>query len=611
MPPIMLLSCESLEKSYGVKPLFTDLSLGLCEGDHVGLIGPNGSGKSTLLKIMAGLENPDRGTRSVRRQLRIGYVPQEPSFEEQHSVEEALSQVLLDEGLDPHEQGARLAKALSLGGFVRSDQSVSTLSGGWKKRLAIARSLMLEPDVLLLDEPTNHLDVEGILWLESLLKAEPHAFIVISHDRRFLESVTTRIWELNRRYANGVFQANGRYSEFLEQRDAALQAQADYQASLANRVRREVEWLRRGPKARTTKAKARIDQAGRLIDELNDIELRQENTSAGIDFTSSGRKTKQLLVAKGVEKSLGGKLIVSGVDILLGPGERIGLLGPNGSGKTTFLKLLAGAVKPDSGTITRADRLRVVAFEQHRESLDLHATLRRALAPAGGDAVVYQNRSVHLASWAKRFLFKPEQLDLPVSRLSGGEQARLLIARLMLQPADLLLLDEPTNDLDIPTLDVLEDSLLEFTGALVLVTHDRWLLDRVSTRLLALDGTGRTEWFADYAQWEAAQVRKAAQERKSQIAKESSAPAGTPKRKGLSYKEQKEWDQIEAKILEAEGTVVTCQAAANDPAIASSATDLQERYAALHAAQAEVERLYARWAELDEKRAQAISGMQC
>ncbi|MBX3329847.1 MAG: ABC-F family ATP-binding cassette domain-containing protein [Nitrospira sp.] len=611
MPPIMLLSCESLGKSYGVKPLFTDLSLGLCEGDHVGLIGPNGSGKSTLLKILAGLENPDSGTRSVRRQLRIGYVPQEPLFAEQHSVEDALSQVILDEGLDPHEQGARLAKALSLGGFVRSDQSVSTLSGGWKKRLAIARSLMLEPDVLLMDEPTNHLDVEGILWLEGLLKAEPHAFIVISHDRRFLESVTTRIWELNRRYANGVFQANGRYSEFLEQRDAALQAQVDYQASLANRVRREVEWLRRGPKARTTKAKARIDQAGRLIDELNDMESRQGNASAGIDFTASGRRSKQVLVAKGVEKSLGGKLIVSGVDMLLGPGERIGLLGPNGGGKTTFLKLLAGTVEPDSGTITRADRLRVVTFEQHRESLDQQATLRRTLAPAGGDAVVYQERSVHLVSWAKRFLFKPEQLDLPVSRLSGGEQARLLIAQLMLQPADLLILDEPTNDLDIPTLDVLEDSLLEFTGALVLVTHDRWLLDRISTRLLALDGMGHTEWFADYAQWEAAQARKATEERKPQISKESATLAGPSKRKGLSYKDQKEWDQIEAKILEAEEAVATCQVAATDPAIASSATDLQERYASLHAAQTEVERLYARWAELDEKRAQATgSSMQ-
>lgn len=609
MPPTMLLSCESLEKGYGVKPLFTGLSIGLCDGDHVGLIGPNGSGKSTLLKILAGLEKPDSGTRSVRRQVRISYVPQEPSFGEQHSVEDTLAQVLLDEGLDPHEQGGRIAQALSLGGFVRSDQAVSTLSGGWRKRLAIARSLMLEPDVLLLDEPTNHLDVEGILWLEGLLKAEPHAFIVISHDRRFLESVTTRIWELNRRYADGVFQANGRYSEFLEQREAALQAQADYQSSLANRVRREVEWLRRGPKARTTKAKARIDNAGRLIEELHDMESRQAQASAGIDFSASGRKSRQLLVAKGLEKSFGGQPIVSALDLLLGPGERIGLLGPNGSGKTTLLKLLAGTLEPDSGTITRADRLRVVTFEQHRESLDQQATLRRALAPAGGDAVVYQERSIHLVSWAKRFLFKPEQLDLPVSRLSGGEQARLLIARLMLEPTDLLILDEPTNDLDIPTLDVLEESLLEFAGALVLVTHDRWLLDRVSTRLLALDGMGRAEWFADYAQWEAAQVKKASEENRPPSPRDRAARPSSSKRKGLSYNEQKEWDQIEAMILAAEEVATACQAAVNDPAIVSSAEELQKRYAALHAAQVEVERLYARWADLDEKRTQSISGV--
>ena len=570
MPPTMLLSCESISKSYGVKPLFADLSLGLCEGDHVGLIGPNGSGKSTLLKILAGLDEPDRGSRSVRRQVRIGYVPQEPSCSAAHTVEEALSSVLLDEGLDPHEHGSRMAKALSLGGFVRVDQSVATLSGGWKKRLAIAQSLMLEPDVLLMDEPTNHLDVEGILWLERMLQAEPHAFLVVSHDRRFLESVASRIWELNRCYPNGVFQATGRYSDFLEQRDAVLQAQADYQASLANRVRREVEWLRRGPKARTTKAKARVDEAGRLIDELQTIESRRAQSTAEIDFTASGRKSKQLLVATRLGKSLDGKPIVTDLELRLGPGERIGLLGPNGSGKTTLLKLLAGTLPPDTGSITRADRLRIVTFEQHRESLDQQATLRRSLTPAG-DAVVYQDRSIHVISWAKRFLFKPEQLDLP-------------------------------------TLDVLEESLLEFTGALVLVTHDRWLLDRVSTRLLALEGEGRAEWFADYAQWEAKQARKSAGGKRTPVG--NSASCETAKRKGLSYREQQEWDTIEQKILEAEEVEAACQAAATDRAIASSADMLQERYAGLQAAQAEVERLYARWAELEDKRSKVMSKAQ-
>lgn len=619
MAPTILLSCESISKTYGMKPLFDDLSLALFEGDHVGLVGPNGSGKSTLLKILAGLEDPDRGTRSMRRQLRVGYVPQDPTFAEGVTVEEALAQALDAEGLDPHEQAGRVAKALSIGSFPAADQPVATLSGGWKKRLAIVRALLSEPDVLLMDEPTNHLDVEGILWLEDLLKAQARAFLVVSHDRRFLESVVSRMLELNRCYPEGVFEAKGRYSDFLEQRDARLLAQADAQASLANRVRREVEWLRRGPKARTTKAKARVESAGQLIDELDRAQARAAQAQAGIDFVSSGRKSKQLVVAHRLGKSLGGRPIVKDLDLLLGPGQRLGLLGPNGSGKTTLLRLLAGTLEPDEGAIVRAEGLRVVSFEQHRDSLDQTATLRRALAPSG-DAVVYRDRSVHLVSWAKRFLFRPEQLDLPVSRLSGGEQARLLIARLMLRPADLLILDEPTNDLDIPTLDVLEESLLEFPGALVLVTHDRWLLDRVSTQLLALDGTGRAEWFADYAQWEAAQARKAeagpAPEapRNARNAKgdRAGADAATPapKRKGLSYREQQEWSKMEQTILRAEEALAACRSAVEDPAVASDAAALHARCAALDEARTAVEQLYARWAELEDKRGQSVGSSQ-
>jgi ATP-binding cassette subfamily F protein uup len=602
MAPNILLSCESISKSYGVRTLFSDLSLALSEGDHVGLIGPNGSGKSTLLKILTGLESPDEGTRTLRRHTRVGYVPQEPAFPPDHSIEQVLHNTLTDDGLDPHEEGGRIARSLSIGTFPDPEQAVSTLSGGWRKRLAITQVLLLEPDVLLMDEPTNHLDLDGILWLEQLLKNRAKAFLVISHDRRFLESVTSRMVELNRCYPEGRFEARGCYSDFLEQRDAALQAQADYQASLANRVRREVEWLRRGPKARSTKAKGRIQSAGKLIDELNQAEARAAQSTIGIDFSASGRKSKQLVVAEHVTKSFNDTPVVTNLDLLLGPGQRLGLLGPNGSGKTTLLRLLAGTLDPDSGTITRAEALRVVSFEQHRESLDQSTSLRRALAPAG-DAVVYQDRSIHLASWAKRFLFRPEQLDLPVSRLSGGEQARLLIARLMLQPADLLILDEPTNDLDIPTLEVLEDSLLEFPGALVLVTHDRWLLDRVSTILLALNGNGGAEWFADYAQWEAAQERNASDDSPDDgngDATEQIKQARRPKK--LSYREQKEWGTIEEDILKAEAHVAGCETAMNDPAVLSDAAGLQARSEALVAAQAEVERLYARWEVLDQKR---------
>jgi ATP-binding cassette subfamily F protein uup len=516
--------------------------------------------------------------------------------------------------VDEEDRPGRLAHALGRAGFADGRATIGTLSGGWRKRLAIARELAAEPDILLMDEPTNHLDVDGILWLEGLLAERSRAFLVVSHDRYFLEHVASRMLELNRVYAGGLFQCEGNYSDFLARRDDVLRGQAAYRDALANTVRREIEWLRQGAKARSTKAKGRIKEAGRLMEELEDRRARSATAGAGIDFASTQRRTRRLLVARGLAKSLGGRRLFSDLDLVITPGTRVGLIGPNGSGKTTLLDVLAGAVAPDAGAIDRADGLSAVRFEQERGGLDPGESLRRALAPEG-DAVVWQGRSVHVAAWAKRFLFQPEQLDLPVGRLSGGEQARIRIARLMRQPADLLILDEPTNDLDIPTLEVLEDSLAEFDGALVLVTHDRFMLERVSTVILALDGQGRATAFADYAQWEAA-ARSAAgsgprNAAPSDLRGVSRAAAGAqaertaarersrPRR--LSYLEQREWDGIERAILDAEGAVDACRREAEDPAIAADPTALQERYAALEAARAEVDRLYDRWAELGAK----------
>ncbi len=603
MPPAVLLSCESITKAFGARPLFEGLSLGLSEGDRVGLIGPNGSGKSTFLRILAGMEEPDGGIRALRRGTRLGYVPQDPTFPPGRTVEEVLTDALADDHAEEYEKALRVAVALDRAGFNDPSQSADVLSGGWKKRLAIVGELVKKPDVLLLDEPTNHLDVEGILWLEELLRSDARAYVVVSHDRWFLEHVATRMLEIDLRYPDGLFQAPGSYSDFLEKRDEVLRNQAEYQASLANRVRREVEWLKRGAKARTTKAKGRIQEAERLIGELQEVKERtgiSANARVALDFNASERKTKKLLVAHGLSKSFDGRKILSGLDIKLTPGMRLGLLGPNGSGKTTLLSLLDGTLEPDAGTIERAEWLKTVRFEQSRESLDRSVSLRRALAP-DGDSVLYQDRPVHVAAWAKRFLFRAEQLDTPVSRLSGGEQARILIARLMLRPADLLILDEPTNDLDIPTLEVLEESLLEFPGALVLVTHDRYLLEAVSTLVLALDGRGGAQYFADYAQWEAhrgeAQVSG-----KPAAPKAAPVPAKEEKPKRLSYKDKLEWEQMEGKILEAEEALAAAQRAVDDPAVATDSARLQARCADLEAARREVERLYARWAELEEKR---------
>ncbi|HEX8170815.1 MAG TPA: ABC-F family ATP-binding cassette domain-containing protein [Thermoanaerobaculia bacterium] len=589
----VLLTATALSKSFTSRPLFEDLSFTLFDGDHVGLVGPNGSGKSTLLKILAGAEEPDSGTRAPRKGVRIGYVPQDPVFAPGKSVEDVLLAALDDEAaLDEHEKFARVVLALGRSGFNDRAARTDTLSGGWRKRLAIARELVREPDVLLLDEPTNHLDVEAILWLESLLATDPQAFVVVSHDRYFLENVTKRMLELNRAYPGGLLAVDGTYSDLLVRRDEVLRNEAAYQETLANLVRREVEWLRRGPKARTTKAKARIQNAERLIDELGESRDRAATSKTDIDFTASQRKTKRLWSARGLTKSP----LFSNVDILLAPAARLGVLGPNGSGKTTLLRIIVGELAPDAGTIERADGLRVVYFEQNRQSLDPNLTLKRALAPEG-DSVVYRDRAIHVAGWAKRFLFRPEQLETSVSRLSGGEKARIVLARLMLQPADLLVMDEPTNDLDIPTLDVLEESLLEFPGALVLVTHDRYLLDRLSTQLLALDGRGGAEYFADFAQWQAAQSKPSAPEKRAAAA----APPAAPKSKRLSYLEQREFDAMEATLLAAEERLAEAQRRAEDPSIASDAAALQTRFTELHAAQSEVERLYARWAELEAK----------
>jgi ATP-binding cassette subfamily F protein uup len=593
----LLLSCEAVRKAFGTRSLFDNLSFGLFEGDQAGLVGPNGSGKSTLLKILAGLDTPDHGARSLRGGIRIGYVPQDPVFAVGQSVADVVTAALV--GVDEDDRAGRLAQALGRAGFTDGRAGVDTLSGGWKKRLAIARELAAAPDILLMDEPTNHLDVDGILWLEDVLTERARAFLVVSHDRYFLEHVSTRMLELSRVYPTGLFETEGRYSEFLTRRDEFLRGQAAYQDSLANTVRREIEWLRRGAKARSTKAKGRIKEAGRLMDELQDSRARSVTATAGIDFTSSQRWTRRLVVARGLTKSLGGRRLVSDLDLVITPGTRVGLIGPNGSGKTTLLNVLAGALPPDAGEVEHAEALRVVRFEQERVGLDPVQTLRRALAPEG-DAVTWQGRSVHVASWAKRFLFRPEQLEVPVGRLSGGEQARILIARLMREPADLLILDEPTNDLDIPTLEVLEDSLAEFEGGLVLVTHDRFMLERVSTVILALDGQGGTATFADYAQWEAA--RGAAAPAPRRIA-ERAPERDRPRPTRLGYREQREWDGMEQAILDAEGALETCRREMEDPAIAADPTALQQRVAALEAARAEVDRLYSRWAELEAKRA--------
>ena len=593
----VLLSCRGLTKSYGPRTLFTDISIDVRDGERIGLIGPNGAGKSTLFRIFAGLETPDTGEVARLRKARIGFLPQESTFDPDKTVEEIVLEATADLDLEEYERHTQVAITLGKVGFDDPLQKVGILSGGWRKRVALARELVRDPVLLLLDEPTNHLDLEGILWLEELLASASFAYVVISHDRYLLENATNQIIEFDKVYPEGYLRAEGAFSDFLTRREEFVEMQARQELTLANKVRREVEWLKRGARARTTKSTARTAEAQRLMSELRTMQGRNASSgSVGIDFEATGRKSTKLIKAIGIAKQLGDRPLFGDLSFELTPGTKLGLLGRNGSGKTTLLRCLTGEMTPDAGTLERADGLRVVVFDQDRRQLDRTATLKRALSP-NSDTVEYRGRAYHLTAWAKRFLFRPEQLEVPVSDLSGGEQARILIARLMLKPADVLLLDEPTNDLDIASLEVLEESLEDFPGALVLVTHDRSLLDRLCSAIVGLDGQGGSRVFSDYTQWTAAQA-----ETDAAVKKAATKPAAreAAKKKKMAYREQKELEAMEKAIHEAEDAL-----AARHVDVEAAGTDhvrLKTACEALQSAQEDVDRLYRRWQELEALR---------
>ena len=604
MPPII--SAQGLTKRYGVEPLFRAISFTVSDRARIGIIGPNGSGKSTLLEILNGRVQPDSGEVAIRKGTRVRCVLQISEFARGETIRTVIDNALEQGKVALSERLTRIAEILGRAGFTDLDSDAATLSGGWRKRLAIVEALVQKPDILLLDEPTNHLDLAGIKWLETLLQNAAFASVVVSHDRYFLENVATEIVELNPAYEDGALRVSGNYSTFLEAKELYLHAQRNRQEALENRVHTEIDWLRRGPKARTTKSKARIDKAHEMIGELAEMSARTRSTSAKIDFSASDRQTKQLITLDRVSYAISERTLFRDIHFIITSGMRVGLVGPNGSGKTTLLRLLKGEWKPTRGSMRQAESLRIVYFDQNRE-LDPDITLRRALAP-DSDSVIYQQRVIHVAAWAARFLFTGEQLNQRIGRLSGGERARVLIAQLMLQAADVLLLDEPTNDLDIPTLEVLEESLLEYRGALVLVTHDRYMLDRVSTVVLGLDGLGGAERFADYSQWEAWQRSQLAAG-KSNSSVETQSPRGVGDAskgsltgKKFSYKEARELETIEQRIADAEKELQAKHDVLQDVAIASDGARLHAASMEMDAAQRAIDALYARWVELEQKK---------
>jgi ABC transport system ATP-binding/permease protein len=600
----ILLSAQDLGHAFGARALFDDVSFTLADGDRVGLIGPNGAGKSTLLRILAGELGADRGNVARRGGLRVAFLPQMPTFEPGATVRAAVAAGAgAAGGWEEEARVDELIAKLGLGGpEAGADQAVEKLSGGWSKRVALARALVAGPDLLLLDEPTNHLDVESIAWLERFLAQARFATVTVTHDRLFLQRIANRILELDRRNAGGLLDVAGDYATYVERKADAMAAQERREDVLRNTLRRETEWLRRGPKARSTKQEARIQRAGTLSDEVAELGTRNAKRSVDLDFQATGRKTKRLIEARSVSVRYDARVIFEPLDLIIGPGSRIGLLGPNGCGKSTLLRVLTGAQAPTAGEVTRVPGLEIAFFEQDRAALDPARTVADTVCP-DGDFVQFRGARVHRAGYLERFLFRSEQLSQPVGRLSGGEQSRLLVAQLMLRPASVLVLDEPTNDLDLATLGILEDALTSFEGAVLLVSHDRYFLDQVATQILAFHTMpgeeGRLTAFVGLEQWEEWQRTQVSGARRA-AAPKASAPAP---RKKLSFNQQREWDTIEARIGEAEAKVKALEGELQSPAIASNAARIMALADEAGAAQGEVDRLYARWAELEALRA--------
>ncbi len=592
----VLLSVQNLTKSFGARPLFEEITFVIEDGERIGLIGPNGAGKSTLLRLLAGLDTADSGSLSGQKGLVTGYLEQVPHFPEGATVEQILFESAASSRGSGEALAGELMSRLELGPIASN--RVDTLSGGWSKRVALARELVKGPDLLLLDEPTNHLDLESILWLEQFLSRSPFATITVTHDRAFLQKISTRILELDKRNPKGLLSVKGDYALYVERKQELMDQQERQEKVLRNTLRRETEWLRQGAKARTTKQQARIHAAEALQGRVEELEERNVNRTARIDFQSSDKKPKRLIEAQKISKTRGDRVLFKDVDVFLGPGSRVGLLGHNGCGKSTLIRVLLGEEPSDTGKILVSEHLKAVHFEQNRETLEPTSTVRQTLCRSG-DHVIYRGNSVHIHGYLDRFLFQKDQVDLPVGRLSGGEQSRLLLARLMLRPANLLILDEPTNDLDVETLDVLQDCLTGFDGGVLLVTHDRYFLDQVATEILAFpkagDESGKIVSFAGLAQWEDFYREK----------KTIKAPPpkgnreSTPLKKKLGYNETRELAEMEGNIEKVENRLAELQKESEKPENQSNSTILAEVYSSMDAAQKEIERLYKRWAELD------------
>jgi len=628
-----LLTVTDLHKSHGTRLLFASVSFGIEEGEKVGFIGPNGAGKSTLLRIVAGVEPADRGTLAIRRGATVGFLPQEPELTPGETIRSAVSagRPGMRESLDAYyavaaeiaaapdpperllaRQGELMARIDALGGWqwmhevervltqldlAGWDRRVDDLSGGERKRVALGRVLLDAPDLLLLDEPTNHLDADTTAWLEEWLLGYPGAVMLVTHDRYFLDRVVSRMVEVTPR---DFASYDGGYTEYLQAKAEREAREATAAAKRDRLVEQELEWVKRSPAARTGKQKARIK---RLDAARAEAEADRPATELDLRFGPPPRLGRTVLELEGVSKAYGGRTLIHDLTTRLRAGERIGVIGPNGAGKTTLLRLVLGLEEPDSGTIRLGANTRIAYFDQARADLDPTKSVYEAVA--NEEWVSFGGRRVHLRSYLESFQFPTAVQEQRVGSLSGGERNRVLLARFLLQEANLLVLDEPTNDLDLPTLLTLESALADFGGCVLVVSHDRFFLDKVATGLLVFEGDGvvhRHEGGYDLyrrlresAAEEAAAAKEARPTKKPATRKEGSRP------RRLTYQERRELENIEAAILAAEERRDAIGVELTKPELyVDTPEKVAELRAALAEAEARVEALYARWAELEE-----------
>ncbi|MES2800906.1 MAG: ABC-F family ATP-binding cassette domain-containing protein [Bdellovibrionota bacterium] len=605
-----LISAFQISKSFASKTLFTSISFAIDTEQKIGLVGPNGAGKTTLLKILSGAMKPDSGQLSTSNSLRLGYLEQKPVLEAGKSIYETLVEAT-DDPYDGLNIGLafELIKKLSLDETAEAENTdVGKLSGGWQKRVALARELMKRPTLLLLDEPTNHLDIQSILWLEDFI-ANQHqiSFCIVTHDRAFLQNTCTAIFDLDPRNPDGIIKSMGTYGQYLETKQMILDSQRRLEDKTRNTMLIEKAWLARGPQARLKKQQARQNRAHELIDAVDKLENKNTLRKSDFDFSTTGNSPKRLIELTKASKSFGARNLFTDLSGLIRPKARIGLLGSNGCGKSTLIKLMLGLEQPTSGEVFANPDIQINYFEQGKETLNQNIPVIKVVAPEG-DYVHLQGNPVYARSYLSRFHFNNFQMDMPVSKLSGGEQSRLLLAKLMLTSAHVLILDEPTNDLDVETLDVLTECLADFPGAIILVSHDRFFLDQNTNELWAFTENAKGEIikFADYYQWESWFRNEGIEAKKEGIAAAEAAakaPAkpGSSSNKKLSYKETLEFETMEKNIGAKEAELTKVQADLDKSENQANHIKLQELSSLSATLEGEIAKMYSRWQELEAK----------